>query len=151
MKESLTEANNEIKRADHLIYVSLKYTRTVDVIKNIIQRIINAYDLIITAMLKKFQDEGKIESIPETPVAKGALLKDLAKGDKKIEENVAFYLLLRKMGRAKYEKAREYRRHVTMAVEMDGESIEINIDRIHEYFDRLKDFFEHAKQMMEND
>jgi hypothetical protein len=53
MKESLSEAFEELKRADHLIYVSLKYTRTVDVIKSIIERLINAYDDAIITLLDK--------------------------------------------------------------------------------------------------
>ena len=43
----LDEAKEEIKRADHLIYISLKYTKTVDVIKITIQRLINAFDFAI--------------------------------------------------------------------------------------------------------
>ncbi len=42
MLESLDLAKEEIKRADHLMYVSLKYTRTVDILKSIIERLINA-------------------------------------------------------------------------------------------------------------
>ena len=38
MSEYLVDSKQEINRADHLIYVSLKYTRTVDVIKSIIER-----------------------------------------------------------------------------------------------------------------
>ena len=41
MKESFDEAIQELKRVDHLFWVSLKYTRTVDVIKHVIERLIN--------------------------------------------------------------------------------------------------------------
>ena len=34
-------AKQELKRADHLLYVTLKYTRTVDVIKNTIKISVN--------------------------------------------------------------------------------------------------------------
>ena len=39
MMDDLVEgAKEELKRADHSIYITLKYTRTVDVIKNIIKQ-----------------------------------------------------------------------------------------------------------------
>ena len=41
MNTYLDKAKSELKRADHLIFVSLKYTRTVDVIRSIIERLIN--------------------------------------------------------------------------------------------------------------
>lgn len=47
MKEAITNAVEELKRVDHLIYVSLKYTRTVDVIRSVINRLIESYNAII--------------------------------------------------------------------------------------------------------
>ena len=41
-KESIDKAKEELKRVDHLFFVSLKYTKTVDVIKSLIDRLINA-------------------------------------------------------------------------------------------------------------
>ena len=42
MIETLENAKEELKRVDHLIFVSLKYTRTVDVLLNVINRIISS-------------------------------------------------------------------------------------------------------------
>lgn len=151
MKEALFEANEELKRADHLIYVSLKYTRTVDVLKNIIERLINAYDFAIAAILKKLQDEGKMEETPPSIIAKCEAVKSHFTNDQKIVENINFYLLLRQISKAKYERAREYRRHVTMTVELKEGKKEINIDVIHEYFDKTKDFAEYVRGMVKND
>ena len=39
MEESLRNALSELKRAEHSLFVSLKYTRTVDVIKHIVERL----------------------------------------------------------------------------------------------------------------
>ena len=47
MDDALYDAEKELKRVDHLIYVSLKYTRTVDVFKNIIKRLISTIDFIM--------------------------------------------------------------------------------------------------------
>ncbi len=151
MKEALFEANEELKRADHLIYVSLKYTRTVDVIKNIIERLINAYDFAIAAILKKLEEEGKITETPPSIVAKCDAVKNYYSNDPKIAENIEFYLLLRQISKAKYERAREYRRHVTMTVEFKDKKMEINIDVIHEYFDKTKNFVEYVRELVKNE
>ena len=51
MKDTIEKAKEELKRADHLYYVSLKYTKTVDVIKSIIERLINAFDFTIDSLV----------------------------------------------------------------------------------------------------
>ena len=43
MKEALDNAKEELKRVDHLFYVSLKYTRTADMMRHLIERLINAF------------------------------------------------------------------------------------------------------------
>ena len=53
----IKEAKDEIKRADHLIYVSLKYTRTCDIILNIFKRLVAAYDSAILASLEKSKEQ----------------------------------------------------------------------------------------------
>ena len=40
MTENLENAKEELKRIDHLIYVTLKYTRTVDVLLSVVERMI---------------------------------------------------------------------------------------------------------------
>ncbi|MEM3690615.1 MAG: hypothetical protein QXZ40_02715, partial [Candidatus Micrarchaeia archaeon] len=62
MNEALGEAFEEMKRADHLIYVSLKYTRTVDVIRSIVERLATAYEKAITALLEEAKNQKKIQS-----------------------------------------------------------------------------------------
>ena len=52
MKESFELAVQELKRVDHLFWVSLKYTRTVDVIKNVIDRLISCVGFGLEAILK---------------------------------------------------------------------------------------------------
>ena len=67
MRESLDNAKEELKRADHLIFVSLKYTRTVDVIKSIVERLLNAFNLGIEALLIHAKGKGGTDTIPTIP------------------------------------------------------------------------------------
>jgi len=147
MHECMIEATEELKRADHLIYVSLKYTRTVDVIKNIIERFISSYDCLILALLTKLKDEGKIEGIPDSPLEKASLTKEKY-GDEIINENIALYQLYRKIVKADCRSAQEFRRHVTMTcIFKDGSEMNVDIDKIYEFYKKAKEFFEHIKKL----
>jgi hypothetical protein len=140
MLESLTKAKDELKRVDHLIYVSLKYTRTVDVLKNVIDRLVNAFDFMILSLLRKAKDNKKIDKIPTAPVEMCDVAKELYSSDKTILDIIDFYLLLRKITKAEYESENEYRRHVTMKAGIDGKTVNVDIDEVTEYYKRAKDF-----------
>jgi hypothetical protein len=67
MEENFFNAMEELKRVDHLIYVSLKYTRTGDVVKNIISRLADSYEFMTIALLEKLKKEKKIFDVPDFP------------------------------------------------------------------------------------
>ncbi|MBW2999064.1 hypothetical protein KY339_00185 [Candidatus Woesearchaeota archaeon] len=148
MKEALDEAKNELKRADHLIFVSLKYTRTCDVFKSIIERLINSIDWMLIAILKKLKEESKIKEIPPQPGMKCSEIKKHI-DDEKILEMIDFYLLLRKISRAEFTRAREYRRHVTMTVCVDEEDREINIDSVTDNYKKTKEYLEYIEELLQ--
>ncbi len=145
MKESISLANEELKRVDHLIYVSLKYTRTVDVIRSIITRMITAIEHMLDAHLQRALGEKKIREIPPFPVEKCKILKSVFGHDAIVQETVAFYLYLRKLLRAEFTSSQEFRRHVAMTVTMKDElPVEVNIDKINEFYALIKKFYEHT-------
>lgn len=145
--EELDHSREELKRVDHLIYVSLKYTRTCDVFKNIIARIIDAVDFSLTAILKKLQQEGKVESIPKQAKLKCNEIKKLTQ-DPYVLDLIDFYLMLREIDRADFSREKEYRRHVTMVCKIEGTDVVINIDVITEYYKKVKELLEYAEQFV---
>jgi hypothetical protein len=147
MIESLYRAREELKRADHLIYVSLKYTRTVDVIKSIVERLINCFDFGINSILVEAKEKKQIAAIPTTPKQKCDTLVEIFPNDEKIADFVSFYKLLRKISMAEFTKAQEYRRHVTMTAIVDDSYIDVNIDIIHEYNEKTKDFINYIQTL----
>lgn len=145
----MEQAHEEIKRADHLIYVSLKYTRTVDVLKSIVERLINAFDHGITAVLQHAKDQKKLTSVPELPRLKLEAVKNIFTDDPHIGNFVELYLLLKRINKAKFDSAQEYRRHVTMTAHLDsGEAVEITIDIISDYFNQTKEFLNHVNKII---
>jgi hypothetical protein len=140
-------AREELKRVDHLVYVSLKYTRTVDVIKSIIDRLISAINFIITDLIEHRKDQ-IIEEIPEAPAARASIVGKIYLDDATLKEMIEFYLSLRKLSRAEYKKINEYRRHVTMIAALEEQELNVDIDLITEYYNKTKGYWEYVEKTM---
>lgn len=148
MSDPFELARQEIKRADHLLFVSLKYTRTVDVLKSIVERLINVYDASVSVVLEHALERKAIEKIPLLPRQRLEILKTLHPQNEELRNFSELYLILRKISNAKFDRSNEYRRHVTMTAHIDEEQIEITIDIIRDYFDKTKEFVTFAEKLM---
>lgn len=145
----ITDANEELKRVDHLVYVSLKYTRTVDMLMNAVSRMVDAYDFIFKAIIQNAIDKEKIKEMPSTPIERGRLVQSLHEDDDQIVDNVELCFLLRKLHRvANPEKEQEYRRHVKMTTFIDGREEILNIDIITQYYHYQREFFDKIALLM---
>lgn len=147
LHDAIEEAHQEIKRADHLIFVSLKYTRTTDVIKSVIQRLSNTLGFLIESLLIKAEAEDKIKEIPVSPGQRAEVAKKHYQ-DEKIHKMVEFYLLLRKILRSQYSAEQEYRKDVTLIVDLGDDELEINLPLIHEYYEKTNDYANYVKELV---
>ncbi len=145
MQDLINDAKEELKRVDHLIYVSLKYTRTVDVILNVIERLISSYDFVSQALLKRMADKGKLETIPVAPKLRCEELERLYSDDEQILVSVRQYLLLRQIARSEYEKESEYRRHVAMVTRIEGQEVRMDIDEVTVQYKKARDLIEYIE------
>jgi len=140
----IEEAHKELKRADHQIFVSLKYTRTADVLRNIVKRFVACFDNIIEVLLLKKEQTGEIENIPPSPIARVNLIKKVYE-DQILKDFFDNYILFRRILNSSYHAINEYRRHVAMIMD-DDEDVRINIDNISEYYKIMKEFFTYVTQ-----
>ncbi|MBI4439239.1 hypothetical protein HY640_04865 [Candidatus Woesearchaeota archaeon] len=145
--EILKQAREELKRADHLLYVSLKYTRTVDVIKSIILRLISGLGFSIDTLLYKAKERKLLREVPDQAGLKCELVKKLYP-DESVADMVNMYLMLRKISKAEYKKSNEYRRHVTMTATTDQGIITINLDVIKDYYNRAVAYTNHVEDLL---
>lgn len=151
MEESLFKAKEEFKRADHLLYVSLKYSRTADVIKSLIDRLISSYKEIFNGLLEKLYEERQIEAIPKTPKEQTELLYKVYSNRQTLLQYLDFFLMLRKIAVKEYNSFNEFRRHLTMTTHLDGKEIHITIDICSCYYNKTKEFFEYIEKLFENE
>ncbi|MHA1911435.1 MAG: hypothetical protein ACTSYA_07050 [Candidatus Kariarchaeaceae archaeon] len=144
MDEYLLEAREELKRLEHIIYVSLKYTRTVDVILNALKRIVETYNFIIESYLERAKDQGLIDMIPKSPALRATRLDELYPEDKELTKYLDFYKFLKMVLKTPHEKIREYRRHVALIFEHNNQTISINIDNLMNAQKFIHKFFTYA-------
>jgi hypothetical protein len=140
MKESIDNAVEELKRVDHSIFVSLKYTRTVDILINIITRMVDCYEFLFEALFKYAMEHKMLSIVPQTPKEKCVALKQLFK-EQEVHDNVDLYLLLKALLKVNNTRENEYRRHVAMRAIVAGREEIVNINIISQYYEFLTSFF----------
>ncbi|MEK6861245.1 MAG: hypothetical protein AABY07_04695 [Nanoarchaeota archaeon] len=148
MIEDLAEtAREELKRADHSIYVSLKYTRTVDIIKNIIKRLISAFDLALMDVCEHLKAKRKLKAIPTLSKLRADFV---AKNFPELKEYIEFYNLLKETDKARYDKREEYRKHVTLIAYIGSKKTEVDIKTLEIYYNKVNDFINKVEELMHN-
>ena len=147
MPSFLEQAREEMKRADHLLYVSLKYTRTVDVLKSLIDRLINAVDALIDNLLDYALEKKMISEKPDNLGLRGDLAKKTFK-DPIVTEMVDFSLFMKQINRAEYKRSKEFRRHVTMTAITDRGIVNVDIDTIKEDYFKTKQYLEYTEKLI---
>ncbi len=134
--------------ADHLLYVSLKYTKTCDVITNLLLRWAKMIETSINEILKHAKKKKKISSIPSSPLEKIDVARKLFKKDKDFLEIIDMYEMFRKIRDLRTERIGEFRKNVTLRVVYRGEEININLEKLKEYADKLEKFISTTKQFL---
>jgi|TARA_B100000315_G_scaffold259722_1_gene316864 hypothetical protein len=134
--------------ADHLLYVSLKYTKTCDIIINLILRWRKMIETSIDAILEKSKKKKKISSVPLNPTKKIEEMKKLFKKDKNFQNTLGMYEMFRKIEDLRKEKSGEFRKNVNLKVFYRGEEININLEKLKEYAEELEKFISTTKQFL---
>ncbi len=134
--------------ADHLLYVSLKYTKTCDVIMNLIIRWRKMIETSVDAILKHAKKKKKISSIPANPVGRIEAVRKLFKKDQNFAEVIDTYEMFKKIEELRKERSGEFRKNVTLKVFYRGEEISINLEKLKIYADMLEKFISTTKQFL---
>lgn len=134
--------------ADHLLYVSLKYTKTCDVIQNLLIRWRRMIEISIDEILKKAKKKKKINKIPPNPAAKIEAIRKLFKKDKNFIEVIEMYEMFKKIEGLRKERIGEFRKNVNLKVFYKGKEININLEMLKIYADNLEKFISTTKQFL---
>jgi len=134
--------------ADHLLYVSLKYTKTCDVIMNLLLRWRKMIETVIDALLKHAKKKKKISSISLSPLTKVEQIKKLFKKDKNFLEVMKMYEMLRKIEELRTERIGEFRKNVALKILYRGKEVNVNLEQLKIYAEDLEKFISTTKQFL---
>lgn len=134
--------------ADHLFFISLKYTKTCDVIMNLLLRWRQMIETSIDALLRQAKKNKKISQIPENSVKKVEEIKKVYKKDKEIVSIIGFYEMLRKLETLRTNRSGEFRKNVNLRIFYKGEEINVNLEKLKEYSEELERFIEKVKKIL---
>jgi len=134
--------------ADHLLYVSLKYTKTCDVIMNLILRWRKMIETAVEEILKHAKKRKKISKIPTNPIGQIEEIKKLFKKDPDFLRAIEMYEMFRKIEDLRRERIGEFRKNVTLKVYYRGDEININLEKLKEYAEYLEKFISKTKQFL---
>ena len=97
----------------------------------------------------KAKTEKKITDVPKLPRLKIEQVRKLYKKDETVQDLCNFFLLLRKIDKAKFTRAHEFRRNVTMTAFLDdGSQIEVTIDIITDYYAKTAECLNHIRKIV---
>jgi hypothetical protein len=144
MEEESDTAYEQLKRADHLIYVTLKYTKTVDVIKNTIKRLISALDYAILDVLEYHRKKRKLKKIPISPRERAEILEEIYKKEKAIRDYVDFYFLIKKIDQSRYSAIGEYRKNLALI----ANGFIVDIETLRGYYNKTKEFINFTMELI---
>lgn len=134
--------------ADHLLYVSLKYTKTTDVMLNLISRWRSMIEESIDRILEKAQKKKLIKSIPQAPKQKIDELKELYKKDSDVMTAIELHEFFKRLETAQKAREGEFRKNVALKILDRGEWITIDMDKLKEYNLILEKFISRLKQLL---
>jgi hypothetical protein len=130
----------EKRIADHLYYVSMKYTKTCDVILNLIQRWVSLVDICMSILLEQLKKEKTISVIPVAPFQRMSIIKKKFKRNKEIMGIMETHIFFKKIKNLKYEKEQEFRKGVALVVAYNGKEVRIDLEKLKEYNEKIEKF-----------
>lgn len=131
--------------ADHLLYVSLKYTKTCDVIINLLHRWKNMIERGLDRLVEKAKKEKKWKPVPDAPRAKVVQLRNIYANNKVILDTIELYELFRDIEKLEKVRENEFRKGVNLRVSYKEKVININLNQLKEYADTLERFISFIK------
>ncbi len=126
--------------ADHLLYVSMKYTKTCDVMLNLIERWRSMIELCLNALLQKAKKQKIIKSIPTAPKIRIEALKEAFRKEPLVLETLSLYEFFKKIPELEKARENEFRKNVCLRIIESGKETKIDMDKLKEYSELLERF-----------
>ena len=131
--------------ADHLLYVSLKYTKTCDVIINLLLRWSNMIEMAMNVLVDTAKKKKKWKPVPDAPRARLAQLKKIYLNVPEILDALELYEFFRDIEKLDKVRESEFRKGVNLRVSYKGDLVNVNLEKLSEYSAILERFISYLK------
>jgi len=134
--------------ADHLLYVSLKYTKTTDVMLNLISRWRSMIETAVDRLMEEGKKKKSMKNIPSAPKLKIDKVKEIYKKNLAVLETMTLYEFFKRVDNLEKIRENEFRKNVVLKVLDKGQWINIDMDKLKEYSMLLENFINALKQIL---
>ena len=138
------QIESEMRAAQHLLYVSLKYTKTGDVILNLMHRWRQMIEYAVDMMVEKARKKKIVKEVPVAPKLKVALLAQLFKKEAVVVDTLHLYSFFRRVDTLEHVKEHEFRKNVALRV-IDENEIVIDVEKLKEWQALLENFIKFVR------
>jgi len=145
----LEEIIKEKTSADHLLYVSLKYTKTCDVILNLLARWKSLIEISYDAILKEGVESKKIQELPTNPKQKIEFMRKYFKNVPEIIESIPLYIFFKRVPDLNKTREGEFRKNVNLKVIEPTKTTVINLEKLSEYSEIIDKFIKKVRSIIE--
>lgn len=142
------EIIKEKTSADHLMFVSLKYTKTCDVILNLLARWKSLIERSFDAILQEGCDSGSIACMHNTPKQRIEFVKKYFAKNKAVQDVVPLYIFFKRVPDLAVCRSGEFRKNVNLKVKMPNGDVDINMEMLSSYYDTVERFMEEVKKIL---
>jgi len=142
------EIIKEKTSADHLLYVSLKYTKTCDVILNLLARWKNLIEVGFDRIIARGIEEGDIPCEPMSPKQRIEFIRKYFKKSEEIQNIIPLYIFFKRVPDLNKTREGEFRKNVNLKVIESDRTTEINLEKLSEYAKVVEDFVCEVKKFV---
>jgi len=144
----LEEIIKEKTSADHLLYVSLKYTKTCDVILNLLARWKSLIEISFDALIDQYIELGKISEKPISPKQRIEFMRLYFKKVETIQRVIPLYVFFKRVPDLPKSREGEFRKNVNLKVKTPKETVCINLEKLSEYSTEIDFFIQEVKKFL---
>jgi hypothetical protein len=131
------------------MYVSLKYTKTCDVILNLLARWKSLIETSFDAILEKRCEEGKIPCMYATPKERIEFMKKYFAKDEAIQKVIPLYIFFKRIPDLPKTRSGEFRKNVNLKVKAGPTKVvDINMEMLGGYYDIVEAFIVEVKKIL---
>ena len=95
------------------------------------------------------KSEGKIEQLPKSPAFRATKVLELYTEEEILKNYLSFYAFLKTILKLPSYKREEFRRHVTLIVDLEKSTAEVNIDNLVNCERYVHGFLRYARDLIE--